>query len=61
VSWAFLQWAAGIVLTVSLATFGFILKLTADIASLKADRTTANEQMHDVAEMIGELWRARNQ
>ena len=59
VPWAFLQWAAGIVLTVSLAMFGFILKLTADVACAKAQVETLNEQMYDVAEMVGELWRAR--
>jgi hypothetical protein len=54
-----IQWAAGVMLTVLLAIFGFVLKLTADVSCAKTQVETLNEQMKDVAEMVGELWRAR--
>lgn len=54
-----LTWLCGATLTVLLTLFGFILKLTADVATVMAQTKALNEQMRDVAQMVGELWRAQ--
>ena len=35
------------------------IKLTADVACATTQVKALNEQMHDVADMVGELWRAK--
>ena len=53
-----LKWIGGLVVTLLLAIFGFILKLTADGARALAQIEVLSQQMRDVAEHIGELVRA---
>jgi len=53
------SWLLGSILAVLLAVFGYVVKLTADVACAATQVKALNEQMHDVAEMVGELWRAK--
>jgi recombinational DNA repair protein (RecF pathway) len=53
------QWLLAGILTVLLAAFGYILKLTADVTCAKTQVEMLNTQMSDVARMVGELWRAK--
>ena len=53
------QWLLGGILAVLLATFGYVVKLTADVACATTQVKMLNEQMDDVARMVGELWRAK--
>ena len=55
---ALLKWIGGLIVTLLLAIFGFILKLTADVARALAQVEVLSQQMRDVAEHIGELVRA---
>lgn len=52
-------WLAGAAVTLLLAIFGYLLKLGADVACARTEINALNRQMHDVAEMVGELWRAK--
>jgi len=53
------SWLLGGILAVLLAVFGYVVKLTADVACATTQVKYLNEQMQDVAKMVGELWRAR--
>ena len=53
------QWLLGGIFGVLLAVFGYVVKLTADVACATTQVKALNEQMHDVADMVGELWRAK--
>ena len=53
------SWLLGGILAVLLAVFGYVVKLTADVACATTQVKYLNEQMKDVAEMVGELWRAK--
>lgn len=53
------QWLLGGILAVLLAVFGYVVKLTGDVASVKTRVEVMAEQMKDVARMVGELWRAK--
>ena len=53
------SWLLGGILAVLLAVFGYVVKLTADVACAATQVKYLNEQMQDVAKMVGELWRAR--
>ncbi len=55
---ALLKWIGGLIVTLLLAIFGFILKLTADVARALTQVEVLSQQMRDVAEHIGELVRA---
>ena len=52
-------WLLGGILAVLLAVFGYVVKLTGDVACVTTQVKYLNEQMHDVADMVGELWRAK--
>ena len=53
------SWLLGGILAVLLAIFGYVVKLTGDVACATTQVKYLNEQMKDVAEMVGELWRAK--